>query len=100
MTPQQFFQEAEREFRTAPKREKASLRFGNPDDNQNCYACGCQDFDEDWDSDGLDWFINLFCSNCGAKQGWWYKKQYEEARSKKANKFTNFVNNQLRRALQ
>lgn len=90
---------AAREFSIASKRTKANLRFGDPDDPNNCYACGCKDFDEDWDFDGLDHFLNLFCANCGRKQGWWYKKEYMEDRAKKADKFTKFVGDQICKAL-
>jgi len=82
---------------------KELYNFGDPDDPKACYACGCLDFDENWDSDGLDWFINLTCSYCGAKQGWWYKKLWLEKNKKKIkrvnkvkNKFWNIFTKSLK----
>ena len=61
---------------------KELYNFGDPDDPKACYACGCLDFDENWDFDGLDGFVDLRCSYCGAKQGWWYKKLWMEKNKK------------------
>lgn len=69
-----------------------NYNFSDKDDPEACYACGCLDFNESWNNDCLDSFVSLHCANCGAEQGWWYKKLWLEKNKKnilKVNKSRN-----------
>lgn len=58
--------------------------FGNPTEPDTCYACGCLDFDEDWEYEPVGGgYQTITCANCGRQQGWWYEKEYLKEQEKK-----------------
>ena len=78
-------------IKSTTARAKSNLSFGDPDDTQNCYKCGCSTVEENWDDDGGEWFKEVLCEHCGSKQGWWYRREYNLEQDKKVNSYKSNI---------